>query len=55
MKPTLQLLAAIAGLSAFALLAQQPPNPNAAATAEDHRDMMQQLGIQALRPGPSGN
>jgi lysophospholipase L1-like esterase len=32
-----------------------PPNPNAAATAADHRDMMEQLGIKALRPGPSGN
>jgi hypothetical protein len=31
-----------------------PPNPNAAATAADHRDMMQQLGITRLRPGPSG-
>src|SRR4029077_7222990 len=35
--------------------AQQPPNPNAAATAADHKDMMEQLGITALRPGPSGN
>jgi lysophospholipase L1-like esterase len=32
-----------------------PPNPTAAATAADHRDMMEQLGITALRPGPSGN
>src|SRR5262245_60645788 len=32
-----------------------PPNPNAAATAADHKDMMEQLGIKALRPGPSGN
>src|SRR6266513_1885472 len=23
--------------------------------AEDHRQMMEQLGIKALRPGPSGN
>src|SRR2546425_10088513 len=35
--------------------AQQPPNPNAAATAADHKNMMEQLGIKALRPGPSGN
>ena len=39
--------------------AQQPTNPNAAAnaaaTAADHQDMMEQLGIKALRPGPSGN
>jgi hypothetical protein len=32
-----------------------PPNPNAAATAADHQDMMDQLGIKKLRPGPSGN
>jgi hypothetical protein len=38
-----------------------PPAPNPAmvamqeATAADHRDMMAQLGIKALRPGPSGN
>ena len=35
--------------------AQAPPNPTAAATAADHRNMMEQLGITALRPGPSGN
>jgi hypothetical protein len=35
--------------------AARPPNPNAAATAADHRNMMEQLGITALRPGPSGN
>ena len=32
-----------------------PPNPNAAATSADHKNMMEQLGIKALRPGPSGN
>ena len=32
-----------------------PPSATAAATAADHRDMMEQLGIKALRPGPSGN
>src|SRR5204863_10214649 len=32
-----------------------PPNPNAAATAADHKNMQEQLGITALRPGPSGN
>ncbi len=30
-------------------------NPNAGATAADHKNMMGQLGIRALRPGPSGN
>lgn len=48
---------------AFSCLAgAQPPVPLspeaakalAAATAEDHRDMQRQLGITALRPGPSG-
>src|SRR4051794_32420908 len=29
-------------------------NPNRTA-ADDHREMMQQLGIRALRPGPSGD
>jgi lysophospholipase L1-like esterase len=32
-----------------------PANPTAEATAADHRDMMAQLGITRLRPGPSGN
>lgn len=36
-----------------------PPNPamvaQQAATAADHQEMMAQLGIKALRPGPSGN
>ena len=32
-----------------------PPSPNAAATAADHQNMMEQLGIKKLRPGPSGN
>jgi hypothetical protein len=46
--------------AAPAAAAPQPaPNPQLEqqrlATAEDHRQMMQQLGIQALRPGPSGN
>src|SRR6478672_2239599 len=35
--------------------AAPPPNPNAAATAADHQQMMQQLGIETLRRGPSGN
>src|SRR5438128_2020675 len=43
---------------------QQPPAPAEASgqlqpmnwtAAEDHQNMMDQLGIQALRPGPSGN
>jgi hypothetical protein len=54
------LLAAIVGLSALTLHAQGPGGDPAArealqrATQEDHQDMMRQLGIKALRPGPSG-
>ena len=32
-----------------------PPAPTNWTTAEDHQDMMAQLGITRLRPGPSGN
>jgi len=41
----------------FAALAsgQTAPAPKNWTAAEDHRNMMEQLGIQALRPGPSGN
>ena len=42
-------------VAAFAQQPASPPNPNAAATAADHKDMMEQLGIKQLRPGPSGN
>src|SRR4051794_27337502 len=31
------------------------PAPKSWTAAEDHRQMMAQLGITALRPGPSGN
>jgi lysophospholipase L1-like esterase len=34
---------------------QTVPAPKSWTTAEDHRHMMEQLGIKALRPGPSGN
>lgn len=42
------------------LLAQQSaapaaPQPKTWTTEEDHRNMMEQLGIRKLRPGPSGN
>jgi hypothetical protein len=53
------LLGILAFLTAATLIAQQPagqaPNNNQSLTAEDHQDMMKQLGIQKLRPGPSGN
>src|SRR5262245_40937907 len=50
------LLAALASPSL--LIGQQsspPPDPNTKTTAEDHQNMMAQLGIKKLRPGPSGN
>ena len=54
--------AALATLSLFALTparAQQTRTTHvdtkAWTTADDHQDMMRQLGIRALRPGPSGN
>jgi (4-O-methyl)-D-glucuronate---lignin esterase len=34
---------------------QAPPDAKNWSTAEDHQRLMQQLGIKALRPGPSGN
>src|SRR6266496_5104452 len=39
----------------FALIGQQPPEPKSWTAAEDHRNMMDQLVIKSLRPGPSGN
>jgi hypothetical protein len=59
-------IAAALGLAAVPLAngqAQTPPQPPVTAevaalrarTAEDHRDMLAQLGIAALRPGPSGD
>ena len=42
-------------LEAPGLPAQQSPQPMNWTAAEDHRNMMEQLGIKALRPGPSGN
>jgi lysophospholipase L1-like esterase len=54
-------------LPAAGLLGQQPPAPAAGTdaggqpqatnwtAAQDHQNMMEQLGIRALRPGPSGN
>src|SRR5579875_1867461 len=32
-----------------------PPQPKNWTAEQDHRNMMDQLGIQSLRPGPSGN
>src|SRR5262245_8349681 len=53
--------ALILTLSGLPALAQQPagapalPEPKTWTAAQDHQQMMEQLGIRALRPGPSGN
>jgi lysophospholipase L1-like esterase len=44
----------LAGLVAV-LAASGPPPPVNWTAAEDHQNMMNQLGIKVLRPGPSGN
>jgi lysophospholipase L1-like esterase len=49
------LLAAALALCASVAFGQQPPEPKERTAAEDHQNMMEQLGIKALRPGPSGN
>src|SRR5580704_13338217 len=54
------VLAAIVALLAAANFAAQQgkaqlPEAKNWTTAEDHQNMMQQLGIRKLRPGPSGN
>src|SRR5215213_4213496 len=63
---TIRAAGVVLALSATSANAQQappaqspPPSVSAVAgaaeTAADHRNMMEQLGITALRPGPSGN
>ncbi|MGA2596846.1 MAG: acetylxylan esterase [Bryobacteraceae bacterium] len=45
----------LAALTTLGLLAQQSPEPKNWTAEEDHRNMLDQLGIKTLRPGPSGN
>ena len=51
------LLTAIVALTGSTFVAQQAttalPEPKMWTTAEDHQNMMQQLGIRKLRPGPA--
>lgn len=59
MRTAIILTASLVSSAAMAW-SQQPPDPaareaQAAATAADHQDMLRQLGIARLRPGPSGN
>lgn len=42
-------------LSSAAQNTQQYPAPVTFTAEQDHKNMMEQLGIRALRPGPSGN
>ncbi|AHG92062.1 GDSL family lipase [Gemmatirosa kalamazoonensis] len=51
MKPLLSLVLALAATTPAA----QPPAIDRQALEQDHRNMMDQLGIRRLRPGPSGN
>jgi len=49
----LLILAAL--VSVAPLPAQEATGPKEWTTQQDHQNMMQQLGIRTLRPGPSGN
>jgi lysophospholipase L1-like esterase len=51
------MVSLVAVLSAANLLGQAAPAPESRhwTAVEDHQNMMDQLGIKALRPGPSGN
>jgi hypothetical protein len=49
------VLASGAAPSLFGQQSTGLPEPMNWTAAQDHQNMMQQLGIQALRPGPSGN
>ena len=59
------LIAGLAGLTPVFAQQPSPPAPTAPSAsesgtkewtaAEDHQNMLDQLGINALRPGPSGN
>jgi hypothetical protein len=56
--PLMTFVAAALALSDVAALRMspaQPPAPMNRTTAEDHQNMMAQLGIRRLRPAPSGN
>lgn len=42
-------------ISGFVVFAQQTPAPVTFTAQQDHENMMKQLGIKSVRPGPSGN
>ena len=49
------LVVAMLAHAAVSSTAQAPAQPREWTTTDDHRNMMEQLGITSLRPGPSGN
>ena len=49
------MIAALARGPAAAVSPQSRVDTGNWTTADDHRNMMEQLGIKSLRPGPSGN
>src|SRR4051794_37339381 len=51
----IRCLLPLAAFAAGSLLNAQQPEPKSWTAAEDHQNMMEQLGIKSLRPGPSGN
>src|SRR5579872_1772505 len=51
----LSLTGVLAAWQASAPDASAPAQPVAWTAAQDHQNMMDQLGVKALRPGPSGN
>src|ERR1700686_2597902 len=50
-----ELVSMMAALGGRQLGAQGAAEPKNWTAAEDHQNMMAQLGIRTLRPGPSGN
>jgi lysophospholipase L1-like esterase len=56
-KQALSRVAALAALAVFVcpMVAGQQSPPENWTAEQDHQNMMDQLGIKALRPGPSGN
>src|SRR5260370_14901253 len=51
----MRLLSLCSLVAAASLFAQSIVDTKNWTAAEDHQNMMDQLGIKALRPGPSGN
>lgn len=54
LKPAIAVLALVAAAAVCGAQASAPPPVNFTAE-QDHQNMMEQLGIKALRPGPSGD